>query len=190
MLSIITFFPTWLYTLLLAVGLISAVVSQILNIRYVNILAIILICLSAYSWGVSQEYDAFKLKSSEFVAKIETLEEISKNQNVEIKDRVVTKIKYIKEVINENKQQTQEISKQLDGNCKLTDAAVMLHDAASQNEVSRSSPGADARSSETKASDLLQTVEENYGTYYEVVAKLKAWQEWYKRNQELYKLAK
>lgn len=37
-----------------------------------------------------------------------------------------------------------------------------------------------------KASDLLITVVENYGTYYEVREKLLAWQQWYAEQKKIF----
>lgn len=38
----------------------------------------------------------------------------------------------------------------------------------------------------TKASGLLITVVENYGTYYEVREKLLAWQQWYAEQKKIF----
>lgn len=35
-------------------------------------------------------------------------------------------------------------------------------------------------------SDILENVNENYGTYYEVREKLLGWQYWYKKQKEIY----
>jgi hypothetical protein len=35
-------------------------------------------------------------------------------------------------------------------------------------------------------SDLLENVNENYGTYYEIREKLNNWQEWYKTQKTIY----
>ena len=40
-----------------------------------------------------------------------------------------------------------------------------------------------------KASDLLTTVVENYGTYYEIREKLMGWQTWYKEQKKIFEEA-
>lgn len=35
-------------------------------------------------------------------------------------------------------------------------------------------------------SDLLENVNENYGTYYEIREKLNGWQDWYKTQKQIY----
>jgi hypothetical protein len=37
-----------------------------------------------------------------------------------------------------------------------------------------------------KASELLSTVAENYGTYYELSEQLKMWQEWYRSKKLIF----
>ena len=44
----------------------------------------------------------------------------------------------------------------------------------------------DGTPSTVKASELLDTVVVNYGTYYEVAEKLKGWQEWYRSQKAIF----
>jgi hypothetical protein len=41
-----------------------------------------------------------------------------------------------------------------------------------------------------KASELLQTVTENYGSYYELSEQLKMWQEWYRSKKLIFESIK
>jgi len=41
-------------------------------------------------------------------------------------------------------------------------------------------------SDQRELSDLLENVNENYGTYYEIREKLNAWQFWYKTQKNIY----
>jgi len=190
MLMLLNFFPVYVYATLLVLSVVAIVISQILNIRYIQLLAVFTMAVAAFSMGSRSNNDAVEARADKLNSKIEVVEEIQKIKNLEIREKIITKIKYIKEVTDANAIQVEIVAPKLDHDCKLTDAAVLLHNASSQNEVSRSSPGADAGTSEVKASELLNTVQENYGTYYEVVAKLKLWQEWYKQQKELFELAK
>lgn len=42
------------------------------------------------------------------------------------------------------------------------------------------------QSDKHELSDLLENVNENYGTYYEIREKLNNWQYWYKTQKEIY----
>ena len=89
----------------------------------------------------------------------------------------------IKDTSNENKQ---AINKYVTDSCQLSNAAVMLHDSASQNEVPGSTISTVRGTSEVKVPELLTTVTENYGTCYEAIEKLKAWQDWYRTQKKIY----
>lgn len=41
-------------------------------------------------------------------------------------------------------------------------------------------------SDKRQLSDLLENINENYGTYYEIREKLQAWQYWYKTQKNIY----
>jgi len=68
----------------------------------------------------------------------------------------------------------------------LSNAAIVLHDSASKNVVSPSTGAAVEGTSNVKASDLIRTVTDNYGTYYQVREQLLGWQEWYKEQKKVY----
>jgi hypothetical protein len=62
----------------------------------------------------------------------------------------------------------------------------VLHDSASRNEVARGAESVDGTPSDIKASALLDTVVENYGICNENIEKLKAWQEWYRAQKQIF----
>ena len=63
---------------------------------------------------------------------------------------------------------------------------VVLHDSASRNEVARGAESVDGTPSDIKASQLLETVVDNYGACHENAEKLKAWQEWYRAQKQIF----
>jgi hypothetical protein len=63
---------------------------------------------------------------------------------------------------------------------------VLLHDSASRNEVPDTSRNINAGASSVKISEVAGTVVENYTTYHEVSAQLKALQQWVKEQQIIY----
>jgi hypothetical protein len=62
----------------------------------------------------------------------------------------------------------------------------VLVNSASRNEVPGGPSVSDGTSSGVKASDLLDTVVENYGRFNEIREKLVAWQEWYKQQKRIH----
>jgi hypothetical protein len=65
-------------------------------------------------------------------------------------------------------------------------SSIVLHDSASRNEVARGAESVDGTPSDIKASALLDTVVENYGICNENIEKLKAWQEWYRAQKQIF----
>jgi hypothetical protein len=62
----------------------------------------------------------------------------------------------------------------------------VLLNSASRNEVARGAESVDGTPSDIKASALLDTVVENYGICNENIEKLKAWQEWYRAQKQIF----
>jgi hypothetical protein len=62
----------------------------------------------------------------------------------------------------------------------------VLLNSASRNEVARGAESVDGTPSDIKASALLDTVVENYGICNENIEKLKAWQEWYREQKQIF----
>jgi hypothetical protein len=129
--------------------------------------------------------------TKEFERKVQVAEEKSKQQNVKIVEKVVKQIEIVRETANENKQIIKDVvAKDLDNQCSLPNSAVVLHDSASQNQVSRSTQGTVGGTSDVKASEVLEVIVDNYATCYEIRTKLKAWQEWYQTQKQIYEEVK
>jgi hypothetical protein len=100
---------------------------------------------------------------------------------------MVTRIKTIKQTTKANVEYiNNHVAKDLDSSCTLTNATIMLNNSASQNEVSSSTTGVATGTSEVKASEFLETVTENYGTYYQLVEQVKGWQTWYYTQKKIF----
>lgn len=125
----------------------------------------------------------FQAAVKEYETKIAVAEQKSKETNEKIKTVVVEKVKIIKETTNENKT---AINKYVTDECQLSNAAIILHDSASQNVVPPSTISSTRGTSKFKVPELLSTVNDNYGTCYETREKLKAWQDWYKNQKEIF----
>jgi hypothetical protein len=62
----------------------------------------------------------------------------------------------------------------------------MLLNSASQNEVARSTSSTDGSTSNVRASEVVETVVENYGRYNELREKIIGWQKWYQDQKKIF----
>jgi len=187
--------PDWVFLAVTAIGAAMIVASWILKrIPFINqynfpiyVLGTTLAIAGVWFAGGRANQAAWEAKLKEMEAKVQVAEEKSKEVNTVIQTRVVEKVKIVKEKTNANKQIIKEVAgAQLDARCELPVSTVMLVNSASKNEVSGSPSVSDGASSGVKASDLLDTVVENYGRYNEIREKLITWQEWYKQQKRIF----
>jgi hypothetical protein len=187
--------PDWVFLAVTAIGAAMIVASWILKrIPFINqynfpiyVLGTTLAIAGVWFSGGRANQAAWEAKLKEMEAKVQVAEAKSKEVNTVIETRVVEKVKIVKEKTNANKQIIKEVAgAQLDARCELPVSTVMLVNSASKNEVSGSPSVSDGASSGVKASDLLDTVVENYGRYNEIREKLVAWQEWYKQQKRIF----
>ena len=184
---LLTILPYWVFYVTLSMGVILAVGASVINLRSAQIGGCLLIWVSTWFIGGIENDREWQSRVKDAEAKVVLAEAKSAVVNTEVITKTITKIKLVKETTDANVQYiTKYVAKDLDSDCKLTTASVMLHNNSSQNEVSRSLTPAASAPSEVKASELLATVVENYGTYYEVVERLKGWQDWYWQQKKVF----
>ena len=156
-----------------------------------ELVGVVLLVVGAYLFGGHGVQQAWLARVAELEAKVKAAEEQSQKVNTVIQERVVTKIKVVKENVYVNREIIKEVAgKQLDSSCSLPKSTVSLHDSASRNEVAGRAAATDGATSEVKASQLLDRVVENYGSCHENAAKLEAWQEWYKEQKKIFESVK
>jgi hypothetical protein len=183
--------PHWVFYSTLSLGVILAVGASVINLRSAQIGGCLLIWVATWFIGGIENDKAWQARVKDMEAKVLLAEAKSQVVNTKIITKTLTKIKLVKETTNANQKYiTEYVAKDLDPSCKFTPAAVMLHDRASQNEVSGSAGITIKASTEIKASDVLRTVTENYGTYYEVAAQLEGWQTWYFQQKKIFEETK
>ena len=192
-------FFLWITYILIAIGVGLYVVSKLVTwlpliAQYklpAELSGVLLLVIGSFLFGSYGTEMAWRERVAELEAKVKVAEEKSQQVNTVIQEKIVTKIKVVKENVYVNKEIIKEVvGKQLDSQCTLPNSAVSLHDSASRNEVSRGASSTDGTPSTVKASELLTTVVENYGTYYEVVEKLKGWQSWYTEQKKIFESVK
>ena len=183
--------PHWIFYTIFSIGIFLALGASIIKIRNAQIIGVLLIWVATWFIGGIYNDNAWQTRVKDMEAKLILAEAKSQIVNTQIVTNTVTKIKLVKEKTDANIQYvTKYIAKELDADCRLTNASIVLHDSASRNEVSGSPSSTTSSASEVKASELLTTVVENYGTYYQVVEQVKGWQDWYQQQKKVFEAVK
>jgi hypothetical protein len=152
-----------------------------------ELVGVLCLCIGAYFFGWRGNEDKWLARIKELEEKVVVAEAKSREVNTIIETKIVTKIKVVKETVYANKEIIREVAgAQLDSQCSLPRSSIVLHDSASRNEVARGPESVDGTPSDIKASALLSTVVENYGICNENIEKLKAWQEWYRAQKQIF----
>ena len=188
-------FFIWITYLLFGLGIALYLISKLvvwipLIAQYkfpVELLGVILLTVGAYLFGSHNNEMAWKSRITELEQQVKIAQEKSQQVNTVVQTKVITKVKVVKQNVYVNREIIREVAgRQLDASCTLPVSTVVLHNSASRNEVARGPGGTDGTPSTVKASELLDTVVVNYGTYYEVAEKLKGWQEWYRSQKAIF----
>jgi len=189
----------WIYYVMLTLGVGLYVASKLVTWiplmgQYklpAELVGVVLLVVGAYFYGGYGVQAAWQARVAELEAKVKAAEEQSQKVNTIIQERVVTKIKVVKENVYVNREIIKEVAgKQLDASCSLPKSTISLHDSASRNEVAGRAESTDGTPSEIKASQLLDRVVENYGSCHENAAQLEAWQEWYREQKKIFESVK
>jgi hypothetical protein len=192
-------FFLWITYILIAIGVGLYVVSKLVTwlpliAQYklpAELSGVLLLVIGSFLFGSYGTEMAWRGRVAELEAKVKVAEEKSQQVNTVIQEKIVTKIKVVKENVYVNREIIKEVAgKQLDAQCTLPKSTVSLHDSASRNEVARGSESTDGTPSGIEASRLLDRVVENYGSCHENAEKLKMWQEWYKEQKKIFESVK
>jgi len=152
-----------------------------------ELVGVLCLCIGAYFFGWRGNEEKWLARIKELEEKVVVAEARSREVNTVIETKIVTKIKVVKETVYANKEIIKEVAgAQLDSQCSLPRSSIVLHDSASRNEVARGPESVDGTPSDIKASQLLETVVDNYGSCHENAEKLKAWQEWYRAQKQIF----
>ncbi len=196
---LLEFLPDWIFHAVLVVGVMAMAASFVLKFvpfvtAYrlpIQAAGLILTVLGVWFEGAMSNEAAWQARVHEMEQKVAAAEVKSAQETVRIVTRVVTQIQTIKDTTNANTQYLEkQVAQDLDRECSLTNASVMLHNSASQNEMARSAGDTAGAASEVKASELIGAIVENYGTYYQVVERLKGWQDWYRTQKTIFEQIK
>jgi hypothetical protein len=193
--SIILFVTYVLFALGLGLYVASKLVQWLPIMRQyrlpAELLGILAVIVAAYFYGGYSTEMTWRERVRELEAQVKIAEEKSQQVNTVIETKIIEKVKVVKENVYINKEIIREVAgAQLDNQCTLPRSTVSLHDSASRNEVARGPESTDGTPSDVKASTLLETVVDNYGSCYENAEKLKAWQQWYREQKKIFESVK
>ena len=196
---LLEFLPDWIFHLGLIIGILITIVGLALNFipsltKYqllVQIVGLTLTVVGVWFEGAISNETAWQTRVHEMEQKVASAQVQSAQENVRIVTQVITQVQKVKDTTNANKQYLEtQVAQDLDRECNLTHASVMLHNSASQNVLAGSASNSAGETSDVKASELVGIVIENYGTYYQVVEQLKGWQDWYQTQKAIFEQLK
>jgi hypothetical protein len=191
---LINFLPEWVFHIVIFLGIGSLIASAILKrlptlytYSFITYFAgLILIVSGVWFEGALTEKTNWEEKVKELENKVQVAEARSQQVNTVIETKVVERVKIVKDTKNANKETAKLIARQLDDRCVVPESTVMLINSASQNEVARGASSTDGTASNVRASEVVETVVENYGRYNELREKIIGWQNWYLEQKKIF----
>jgi hypothetical protein len=185
----------WITYALFLIGVVLYIASKLVTIlpminRYkiaAELAGVATLIIAAYFYGGVE----YRQMIADLKARVAVAEQQSQDANVALEKKTREKVQVIKETVYVNKTIIKETAgRQIDSQCVLPVSAVSLHNSASANQVPRGPDAADGTPSTVKASELLETVVDNYGTCHENAEKLRGWQEWYRTQKQIHESIK
>ena len=154
--------------------------------KIISPIAVLILAFGIYCEGGYIVEKEWRSKVEEMEKKVAAAEEKSAEINTVIKTKIVEKIKVIKETTKGNIEYVDRVVARYDNKCVLSNAAVGVHNASSQNVLAKSSGAIDEGASDVKISELVRTVTENYGLYYQTREQVIGWQMWYSEQKKVF----
>ena len=192
----LSFIPTeilqWIIHGIVLLGLFGFIYSHFVPIygKIISPIAILILVLGVYCEGGYFVEKEWRSKVEDMEKKVAEAEEKSAVVNTIVQTKIVEKIKIVREITNANVQVVEKIVTKYDNICTLSNAAIVLHNSASQNVLAPSSGTTVEGTSDVKASELVRTVTENYGLYYQTREQVIGWQMWYSEQKKVFENVK
>ena len=189
---LLSFIPTeilqWIIHGIVLLGLFGFIYSHFVPIygKIISPIAILILVFGVYCEGGYFVEKEWRSKVEDMEKKVAAAEEKSAVINTIVQTKIVEKIKVVREITNANVQVVEKIVTKYDNICTLSNAAIVLHNSASQNVVAPSSGATVEGTSDVKASELVKAVAENYGLYYQVREQVLGWQMWYSEQKKVF----
>ena len=193
---LLSFIPTdilqWMIHGIVLLSLFGYISSQFVPVygKIISPIAVLILAFGIYCEGGYIVEKEWRSKVEEMEKKVAAAEEKSAEINTVIKTKIVEKIKVIKETTKGNIEYVDRVVARYDNKCVLSNAAVGVHNASSQNVLAKSSGSIDEGASDVKISELVRTVTENYGLYYQTREQVIGWQMWYSEQKKVFENVK
>jgi len=188
------FIPTFFIYLLLSVGIILYVFSEVATVslaKYitssfltssaVKVVSIGIMSLSLFLLGVSYSSQAFKEEIDKRNAEIQKINNEAKNISQQVVIKYVTQDKIIKEKGNEI---IKYVNTKNDADCNLHNSTIELLNSAAKNNLPDPTRAIDATSAGINFSTVEKIIIENYNKYYELKNNNDSLQEWIIKQQK------
>ena len=181
----------WIAHLVICLGIILYFFGKFTPYKIITTpVAILLIAISIFAEGNLYGTKGYQKQLEELQEKIKIAENKSAEVNTVIQTKYVEKVKYIDRVKEGNVQVIEKVVTKYDNICTLSNAAIVLHNSASQNALAPSTGPTLEGTSDVKVSELIKTITDNYATYYKVKEQVVGWQQWYKEQKKIYESVK
>ena len=188
---LLNWIPDFVFPLLILVGVLGIIISLFFGFMpFVNhyklpiqIISIVVLVVGIWFQGANSNNNYWLAKVKDLEVKLARSETQSAQVNTILVEKILEKDKTIKDNKNEIKT---AINKYVSDECRLSNAAVVLYNSSSQNELPPSTIDTIRGTSEIKIAELLIIVNDNNATYYQVVERLKGWQEWYRTQKKIF----
>jgi len=186
---------SYLVHILFIIGLVGSIIIKFVKrfsyiAKFAAPLFYILFLAGVYLEGNLNGTSNYLKAVAAFNEKIKEAEGKSKEVNERIKTVYVDRVQIIKEKGKDNVKYIEKVVTKYDNMCTLSNAAIGVHNSASQNEVARSTTGTDEGASDVKISELLKTINDNYSIYYQTREQVIAWQTWYNEQKKIFESVK
>ena len=186
-----TQYLVWIAHLVICLGIILYFFGKFTPYKIITTpVAILLIAISIFAEGNLYGTKGYQKQLEELQEKIKIAENKSAEVNTVIQTKYVEKVKYIDRVKEGNVQVIEKVVTKYDNICTLSNAAIVLHNSASQNALAPSTGPTLEGTSDVKISQLLKVITDNYATYYQTREQLIGFQEWYKEQKKIYESVK
>ena len=193
---LLSFIPTdilqWMIHGIVLLSLFGYISSQFVPVygKIISPIAVLILAFGIYCEGGYIVEKEWRSKIEDMEKKVAAAEEKSAVVNTIVQTKIVEKIKVVREITNANVQVVEKIVTKYDNICTLSNAAIVLHNSASQNVLAPSSGTTVEGTSDVKASELIRTVTENYGLYYQTREQVIGWQMWYSEQKKIFENVK
>ena len=123
---LLSILPYWAFHTILAAGVVGLVAGQILSNSQVKLIAFALVVFGLFMEGAIYNEDAWKLKLAEAEKRVLVAERKSAEENVKIVEKVVEKLKVVRDTQVVIQKEIVDNATVIDSTCKVAPEAIMI----------------------------------------------------------------